>query len=759
MMNYDFVRLLSPLDFEVLCRDLLEAELGVRLENFKEGRDGGIDLRHAPAADRTMIVQCKRYSSFASLKSELSTEELPKINRLRPQRYILATSVTLSPQEVDALVTTLSPHVKGPDDIYSGNRLNILIAKYPEVERRHVKLWIHSAGVLDSLLNARTHAVSREELDRTLEAAKLYVKNPSFVEALEILKRERVCIISGQPGIGKTTLARMLLLYFHGEGYEIVKIENDVSEARQLAYNEKPRFYYYDDFLGQTAQADKLGKNEDQSLLDLMRSVHASKNSVLVLTTREYILNQARLHYEKIDRERFDHRMCVVDVEKYSRRIRAQILYNHIYFSGLPNQYRDALCVRQGYRSIVDHANYNPRLIEALTSPVWIKDKRSENYLEAFLEALNHPHEIWGHAFRRQLSDRARHALMVLTTLPAEVRLDDCQLAFEQFHRRQCIEYVRPRAADDFYSALKELDGAFIATRRQNDIVVLRFQNPSIRDFMHIEVLARANLSALLQATVFFEQAQWFSETLLDDKPRAPLTRLSPLTRDVARTMQARFDGGGCHIDNTKFGKVARITVSLGQRLAALAKTTGHDGDSEVVAFIRSRMKELRDEVIEGSNQALEQSVSALTELKAAGYLDVPEGISLVLELKDKVHDDLAGVDDYEILADFVRALPDIFTAAEIGRLRHRFEEFAEEHANDADYGDPQGFRRAASSFEAIGESLGATTDSAQEMLREKADALEGEENSDWTGSSAGRTEHSDYCSDSELDSMFRTLA
>ena len=48
MADYDFTTCLSPLDFELLSKDLLETELGIQLENFSEGRDKGIDLRHAP---------------------------------------------------------------------------------------------------------------------------------------------------------------------------------------------------------------------------------------------------------------------------------------------------------------------------------------------------------------------------------------------------------------------------------------------------------------------------------------------------------------------------------------------------------------------------------------------------------------------------------------------------------------------------------------------------------------------------------------
>src|SRR5204863_3689121 len=119
MADYDFTASLSPLDFELLSKDLLEAELHIRLENFSEGRDKGIDLRYSSPKDDhritfdalmqpkgappQLIVQCKRYSTYASLKSELKNKELAKIRQLQPARYILTTSVSLSPMQVDEL--------------------------------------------------------------------------------------------------------------------------------------------------------------------------------------------------------------------------------------------------------------------------------------------------------------------------------------------------------------------------------------------------------------------------------------------------------------------------------------------------------------------------------------------------------------------------------------------------------------------------------------------------------------------------------
>ena len=72
MTNYTFEPL-SPAEFEILCRDLLQKELNITLDNFMSGRDQGIDLRYSRDPRQTIIVQCKRYlTTYSQLKRELT---------------------------------------------------------------------------------------------------------------------------------------------------------------------------------------------------------------------------------------------------------------------------------------------------------------------------------------------------------------------------------------------------------------------------------------------------------------------------------------------------------------------------------------------------------------------------------------------------------------------------------------------------------------------------------------------------------------
>lgn len=777
MANYDFTGCLSSLDFELLSKDLLEAELGIQLENFSEGRDAGIDLRYAPLCSAghlvfnlasftgrqtppELIVQCKRYSKFSDLKSTLKNKELSKIQKLKPARYILTTSVPLSPQQAKEIKTILSPFVQSTGDIYGRERLNALLGKHQEIERRNIKLWITSAGVLDTIINAGTHLVSREEVERTVAAAKIYVQNPSFAEALAILKKHRVCIISGLPGIGKTTLARMLLLYFYDKKFDVVKISEDISEAQAFDYHNRPRCYFYDDFLGQTAQADKLNKNEDQRLLDFMASVRDSRKSVFVLTTREYILNQARQRYERLAREKFDHRMCIIDISKYSRRIRAQILYNHLHFSKLLRAHLKALVAKRGYVKIVDHRNYNPRLIEYLTDLVWVGETRPADYLPLFLRKLDNPADIWEHAFRNQLSDKARNLLFVLTTMPTEVRIDDLAAAFATFHNSQCAKFTIPHSANDFIHAIKELDGTFVATRKIQESMLVRFQNPSIRDFMQRLLLEGESLDDLIVSLAFFEQAQWVAEKLNEENLMPRFYELSRQAGKIVGALQRLIETDSCLIFAMNYQSQAQLSVLKANpavRLAFTATLLSKQEGQEGADWISTKILEITTDLEDGrlSPASVIGSIKVFAQL---GLTNSIPGKQLVGVLKVQTMEELDNLDAFESLAKLFSALPQSFSDTELETIRATYGEFIDRYADTCDSNNPDELREEASRIGTVGDLLQVDTDSAQDSIREYADAIEETERSDWEDDDRGGGGGSDECSDRELDAMFGTL-
>ena len=115
-MAYDFSSL-SHSEFEDLARDLVGREIELRFEAFPEGRDEGMDGRHA-RADGSVVMQAKHYhgSGFAALKSKM-TKERQSIDRLAPARYILVTSARLTPKNKNALAQIIGPSLQTAGDI------------------------------------------------------------------------------------------------------------------------------------------------------------------------------------------------------------------------------------------------------------------------------------------------------------------------------------------------------------------------------------------------------------------------------------------------------------------------------------------------------------------------------------------------------------------------------------------------------------------------------------------------------------------
>ena len=85
MPDYDFLNL-STFNFEKLTRDVLQEHYAIDLESFTTGRDGGIDLRYSKEKNNDLIVQCKRYNNYNSLKSNLK-KEYQKAKTLNPQFF------------------------------------------------------------------------------------------------------------------------------------------------------------------------------------------------------------------------------------------------------------------------------------------------------------------------------------------------------------------------------------------------------------------------------------------------------------------------------------------------------------------------------------------------------------------------------------------------------------------------------------------------------------------------------------------------
>lgn len=481
-MSYDF-RNLSSADFEDLVRDLIGKEEGLRFEAFCVGPDNGIDGRHAYAG-KNVILQAKHYegSSFSKLMTAMKRERL-SIDKLAPTRYILATSCKLTPANKGNLAPLIGPSLKSEADIWGPEDINGLLRKYPEVLKSHIKLWLSGAGILEQVVRAAAHTFAALTMEEIEQKVRVYASNPSFGESLVTLKKYGLLIISGPPGVGKTTLAEMLCYTFLSEQWELVPIRS-LEDGFSAIIDSKKQIFLFDDFLGKVALDRQALAHKDSDLMRFMNRVRRSPNARFILTTRGYIFEEARRVSEYLGDQRLDVTKYVLDVGVYTRRIKARILYNHLLVSGTPKSHIQALLESNKIAKIVDHKNYNPRIIEAMTDALRTNDIKSTNYPTAFIDALNNPSQIWDTAFRTHIDHRCQHLLIAMFFLSEYgVAFADLHSSFDKLHTMMSTAYGLPHGPKDFEEALRILEGSFIKIINIRKPVV-SFINPSLKDYL-----------------------------------------------------------------------------------------------------------------------------------------------------------------------------------------------------------------------------------------------------------------------------------
>ncbi|MDD5330509.1 MAG: restriction endonuclease [Sulfuricella sp.] len=482
MSDYDF-RPLNDKEFEIFCIDLIGDNEGKRFDRFKPGKDGGVDGRFFASNGTEVVLQCKHWLNTPTkqLINRLIKEERPKLDKLKPGRYILAVSNPLSRADKKALHRAFAPYLLTEDDIFGQENLNDLLKQRPIIERRHYKLWLHTTSVLAHILNNAIFGRSEFSLSEIVESSSRYVITDNHAAALNILQTLGILIITGEPGVGKTTLANHLCLHYVTEGYQYLKIDDDIREAESVFDSNTKQIIYFDDFLGSN-YLDAL-RGHEGSITLFMRRVAANRNKRLVLTSRSTILNQgkqliASLEHQNIQRNEYELRIqSLADFDK------AKILYNYIWHSGLSPEYIGELYIDKHYRTIISHRNFNPRLISYITDPSRLTTCPHNKYWDYIAASLSNPAQVWENPFTAQQDDFGR-AIILLVVLNGHPIPEN--ILADTYHRYLGLpENTVLHGRHDYLSNIKLLTGSFLNRLLSPHLpAMINLFNPSIADYV-----------------------------------------------------------------------------------------------------------------------------------------------------------------------------------------------------------------------------------------------------------------------------------
>jgi hypothetical protein len=755
---------LSFAEYEKLVGDLFGEALGMRFERFGAGRDQGIDLRHIVETGGPDVIQVKHYlgSSWSDLKKAAKGERL-RLERLDPApgTYRFVTSQSLTPGRKDTLVKLLEPFAARADDVFGGEEVDDLLDHHEEVERRHPKLWLASAGGLKAMVHANIHARSRQLAAEIEQKLPLWVQSDVFYEANDRLAEERVLVISGQPGIGKTTLAQILVAQAIDLGHEATSIGSDIEEAWAALDASARQIFLYDDFLGQTSLVE-LSKNEDSRLVSFMREIATSDGKLFVLTTREYILQRALQVSETLRRHGLSAARVLLTLPSYSPLDRARILANHVWHSPtLPIEVRMELAEARGYRRIVEHPNYNPRLVEFITGHQaghQMEVGPDGTWLEAAVDALDHPDEIWRAAYERQLGEVERGLVLVLATFERQAQLDDLRRA----HDSWCLAAGVGNSPRRFERALEVVDDSFVSTGLDEGEHVVAFANPGIRDYIERQLCEDPPaFAAVLQSIVFFEQLRALWQLVRDEKPVPLRSALMTAAHAIAaRTYEAPSSMWITHESWDGQRQLKRWERRLDARLGTMIDIAGaRDASPGLNDWISDRVRERVEAWAKASGRSGE-ALALGRRLQEVRDIHVPSGWREAL--KELVTSDAWGPDEWRHVLDLRELAPDLFPGNEWTELGFEFlrsaESFLSDNADNLDaYED-------VTSMSVIAEEFGLELDPAwvsraEEALGEKLaqeDAREEMELERWRDA---RHSQDAPGSGSEMDALFDRLA
>lgn len=507
MLNYD---VLSDFDFELLSKDVLSRIIGIDLFCFAKGPDQGIDLADE-IINPSIVVQVKHYSksTFSQLRSSLK-KELEKIAKIKPKTYYIVTSQSLTRAKIQEIYLDFKEYMPSPDCIFTKEMLDsfLLDKNNSDILRKHFKLWLTADLVLSEMLNRDIFIDCEYLLDDIEDELPYFVETEVFIEALNLLQEHKKILLYGDPGVGKTITSKMLLLTFIKQGYSVRYTTNGsiANLKRSLSVDEnKKEIVFLDDFLGQHYM--NLQANQESELLSLIRYVDRKPNKMLILNSRITILNEAIQNFSNLEKYIMfkDFKMYKIDLSIISDTEKARIFLSKLKQYKVPNEYYNSVRKNNRYRAIINHKNYNPRLIEFVCNPKRYNLIPMDGYYDFIINNLQNPNAVWKNEFENRLDYLDRMLMYVLYSITdGMVDIDKLKQAFD-FLIKDLVE----ETVDHFDAIIERLNDSLLKMdvhlgKRRVGVI-----NPSVNDYLKASITSNLNFkSKLLDNAIYYNQLE-----------------------------------------------------------------------------------------------------------------------------------------------------------------------------------------------------------------------------------------------------------
>ena len=490
---------LNHFEFEELCCDVATKILGIPVRMFAQGRDNGVDIKDS-SSNKKIIIQVKHYSNSASLYRAL-VSELEKVLKLKPKSYYIMTGIQLSSTMRTKIYELFKCFMGSEENIIDGIDINGILKDDPDIVKKNFKLWLHSENILEIIQNKNIYIDSHQLRNELNKLAKLYVKTKHYDIGMRKLKDTHILVITGGPASGKTILSKMLLLDFVKEGFKIrYSSSNNIDDIKKSLSTdpENKEIILLDDVLGQTAL--DISSNNLSNLMDFINLISSSTNKFLILNSRITIFNQLKHENQKFTLLTENHSISInfIEIQNYSNIEKAKILFNHLMVNLVPNDYITELMKNKRYHSIIKHGNYNPRIIELMTTQNKVSQIPMSKYYSKLIDSLDNDDMIWTDEYIKfSEQDKIYVLAMYSESVVNGNRLVDKSRLLDIFHLFLKLSKT-VHFDNEFNKSTEKLNKSIIRIISNNGNIQFAFANPSFVDYFKRKVNINNNYESLL---------------------------------------------------------------------------------------------------------------------------------------------------------------------------------------------------------------------------------------------------------------------
>lgn len=342
------------------------------------------------------------------------------------------------------------------------------------------------------------------------DLADIFVETTTYQQLKNTLSTKNIVILIGQPGIGKTITSKKVAQDYIAQGFKILySDEVHIADTKNLLSEintQDKTLIILNDFLGQFYTDIKF--NEKSDFIDLIYLLKQHRNVKLLLNTRGIIYKEA-LKTQKFSDIIEDNPSIIEEIEfktlNYAEKV--CIFYKHLkraYTNNfLSKDHYLALINDKMYITIINHTNFNPRIIEYITRKNFLTNTTPTEYINKIFKTLDNPSKIW----ENEYSGLHKFDRICLNTLFSLTNTNVPVTVLQECFNLRIKKEVSDSTINHFENSVNRLNNSMISFIECNNEQRIGVLNPSINDFLYITLKNNQNeMDEILENSLYYEQ-------------------------------------------------------------------------------------------------------------------------------------------------------------------------------------------------------------------------------------------------------------